>query len=437
MSYVQSLRCKECATEYPIEPRTVCDNDFAPVEVAYDYDQMQGRVTRQSIEAGPRSLWRYKDLLPIEGAPLAGQRSGYTPLIKADNLARELGVRELYLKDDSVNYPTYSYKDRVVSVALTKAIEFGFDTVGCASTGNLAHSVAAHAARAGLRACVIIPNGLEQGKIIGSLVFGPRMVKIRGNYDDVNRLCSQIADKYNWAIVNVNLRPFYTEGAKTHGFEIAEQLGWQLPQHTVVPVAGGTILPKVHKAYEELVTLGIVDDNKPKIHAAQAEGCSPVVKAIQEGKELFHPQKPNTLAKSIAIGNPADGYYVIDVVNKSGGHAACAADAEIIDALKLLATTEGIFTEPAGGTTLACAIKLIEFGHISRDESICICITGNGLKTVDVLAEVGNFPDAPVIDAKLTQFDDLMSQIDETTTCQSKVSASSQAASNIAQVKCR
>lgn len=396
---------------YGVEPRTICDHDFGPVEVAYDYEAMRGKVTRASIEAGPRSLWRYRDLLPIEGEPKAGENSGYTPLFKAENLAQELGVRELYIKDDSANYPTFSYKDRVVSVAITKAVEFGFDTVGCASTGNLAHSVAAHAAKAGLHAFVMVPHDLEEGKIVGSQVFGPRMVKIRGNYDDVNRLCSQIADKYNWAIVNVNLRPFYTEGAKTHGFEIAEQLGWRLPQHTVVPVAGGTILPKIWKAYQELITLGLVEDNQPRMHAAQAAGCNPVATAIEQGVELFQPQKPNTIAKSIAIGNPADGYYVIRDVRASGGASASASDAEILDAVKLLARTEGVFTEPAGGTTLASAIKLIESGRIPRDESICVSITGNGLKTIEVMH--GTAEPAPIIDARISEFDELVAQLQE------------------------
>ena len=412
MSFVKSLQCKECGTDYPVTPKTICDNDFGPLEVCFDYDKMQGQVTRESIEAGPLSLWRYRDLLPIEGDPVVGLKSGFTPLVKADNLARKIGVTELYIKDDSTNYPTFSYKDRVVAVALTKAIEFGFDTVGCASTGNLAHAVSAHAAKAGLKAFVMIPYDLEVGKIIGSQVFGPHMVKIRGNYDDVNRLCSQIADKYNWAIVNVNLRPFYTEGAKTHGFEIAEQLGWRLPQHTIVPVAGGTILPKVYKAYRELITLGIVDDIGPKVHAAQAAGCNPVIEAIQQGTDLFKPQKPATIAKSIAIGNPADGHYVIKVVEKSGGYGAAANDEQIIDAVKLLARTEGIFTEPAGGATLACTIKLIEEGVIPRNESICVCITGNGLKTVEVME--GQFNPAPVIPAKMADFESLVQQIVET-----------------------
>ena len=411
MSYVAHLRCKECGKTYPLTPRTVCDVDFAPVEVDYHYDDMKGKVTRASIEAGPRSLWRYKDLLPIEGQPVAGLRSGFTPLFKAERLAAELGVKELYIKDDSANYPSFSYKDRVVAVAVTKAKEFGFDTVGCASTGNLAHSVAAHAAAAGLKAFVMIPHDLEEGKIIGTLVFGPKMVKIQGNYDDVNRLCTQIADKYGWAIVNVNLRPYYTEGAKTHGFEIAEQFGWKLPQHTVLPVAGGTILPKVYKGYQEFIKLGLVEDNSPRMYAAQAAGCNPVVDAIEKGLEVFKPQKPNTIAKSIAIGNPADGFYVSQVIKNSGGWGASATDSEIIDAIKLLAQTEGIFTEPAGGTTLAGAIKLIQSGRIPRDESICVCITGNGLKTIEVLQ--GQFVTAPAIPAKLSAFDEVVAFYEE------------------------
>ncbi len=412
MSYVKSLQCKECHAEYGLKPLTVCDHDFGPLEVAYDYEAMKGKVTRESIEAGPRSLWRYKDLLPIEGEPKAGFNSGFTPLIKADRLAVELGVKEIYIKDDSANYPSFSYKDRVVSVALTKAIEFDFDTVGCASTGNLAHSVAAHAAAAGLRACVMIPHDLEEGKIVATLSFGPRMFKIKGNYDDVNRLCSQIADKYNWAIVNVNLRPYYTEGAKTHGFEIAEQLGWKLPKHTVSPVAGGTILPKIWKGYHEFIKLGLVEDNSPKIYAAQADGCNPIVTALREQQELFHPQKPDTIAKSIAIGNPADGYYVLKIIRDCGGWGESASDQEILDAIKLLGRTEGIFTEPAGGTTLACTIKLIQSGRIPRDESICVCITGNGLKTVEVMQ--GQFATSPVINAKMNEFDELAKELEET-----------------------
>jgi threonine synthase len=403
MSYVVGLRCKVCGTLYPLDSRTSCPEDFAPLEAAYDYDAMRGRVTRESIEAGPRSLWRYRDLLPIESEPRAGLYSGWTPLVRARRLGAELGVRELWLKDDSANYPTFSYKDRVVSVAITKAIELGFETVGCASTGNLAHSVAAHAAQAGLEAVVLIPHDLEEGKIVATQVFGPRLIKVRGNYDEVNRLCTQIASEYPFALVNVNLRPYYTEGAKTHGFEIAEQLGWRLPRHTVVPVAGGTILPKVWKAYRELCQLGLVEDNQPKIYAAQPAGCNPVALAIEQGADSFRPQKPSTIAKSLAIGNPADGHFVLDVVRESGGWSASASDREILSAIDLLARTEAIFTEPAGGTTLACAIRLIESGRIPRDESIVVSITGNGLKAIEAVQ--GRAAEAPVIAPKLQEFE--------------------------------
>ena len=402
MSFVEGLRCKVCGTLYPIELRTICPEDFGPLEVAYDYEAMRGVVTRESIESGPRSLWRYRDLLPIEGEPRAGLDSGSTPLRRADRLATELGVDELYLKDDSANYPTFSYKDRVVSVAVTKALELGLEVVGCASTGNLAHAVAAHAAQAGLEAVVLVPHDLEEGKILATQVFGPRLIKIEGNYDDVNRLCCEIAGEYDFGLVNVNLRPYYTEGAKTHGYEIAEQLGWKLPRHTVVPVAGGTILPKVGKAYGELVDLGLVADEPASLHAAQPAGCSPIATAILNGEEDFRPQRPDTVAKSLAIGNPADGYFVIDVVRQSGGTAAAPEDSEILDAVQLLARTEGIFTEPAGGTTLAAAIRLIESGAIPRDESICVSITGNGLKTAEAFD--GLFESAPVIGARLDEF---------------------------------
>lgn len=402
MSYVVGLRCRECHKQYPQKGVHVCEVCFGPLEVEYDYAAMQGKVTRASIEAGPRNLWRYRDLLPCEH-PRAGHHSGWTPFKRAHNLEKVLGVKELYIKDDSANYPTWSYKERVVSVAITKAIELGYDTVGCASTGNLANSVAAHAAQAGLKAFVMIPHDLELGKVLGSLIFGPTMVRIQGNYDDVNRLCSEIADKYKWAIVNVNLRPFYTEGAKTFGFEIAEQFGWKLPQHTIVPTAGGTILPKVYKAYQEFIKLGLVGDNSPKIYSAQAAGCNPVVEAIRAGRELIKPQKPKTIAKSIAIGNPADGFYVVQAVKQSGGWGEDATDDEIIDAIKLLARTEGIWTEPAGGTTLACTIKLINSGRIPRDESICVSITGNGLKTTEVVMNHLSTPTS--IPAKLEAFD--------------------------------
>ena len=412
MSYVLGLKCKECGHRVPATPVHVCEQCFGPYEVEYDYAAMKGKVTRESIARGPKSIWRYKDLLPVE-KPVTGFHSGYTPFRKADRLAKHLGCSQLYIKDDSCNYPTYSYKERVVSVSISKAVEFGFDTVGCASTGNLANSVAAHAASAGIRCFVMIPHDLEQGKVLGSLIFGPTMVRIRGNYDDVNRLCTEIADKYGWAIVNVNLRPYYTEGAKTFGFEIAEQFGWALPQHTVVPTAGGTIMPKIYKAYKEFIELGLVTDNKPKIYSAQAAGCNPVVKAIHRGVDIIEPQKPNTIAKSIAIGNPADGYYAYQVVKESGGWGESATDTEIVDAIKLLAKTEGIWTEPAGGTTLAVAMKLIASGRIPKDESICVCITGNGLKTLEVVQDELPYP--VVIDPKISEFDKLVKDSESAT----------------------
>lgn len=407
MTYVLGLKCKECGHRTPVSPVHVCEQCFGPYEVEYDYEAMKGKVTRESIARGPKSLWRYKDLLPVD-KPVTGFHSGFTPLKKADRLSKELGVKNLYIKDDSCNYPTYSYKERVVSVAISKAVEFGFDTVGCASTGNLANSTAAHAAAAGIKCYVMIPHDLEQGKVLGSLIFGPTMVRIRGTYDDVNRLCTEIADQYGWAIVNVNLRPYYTEGAKTYGFEIAEQLGWQLPQHTIVPTAGGTILPKIYKAYQELIKIGLVEDTKPKVYSAQAAGCNPVVKAIQKGIDVIEPQKPNTIAKSIAIGNPADGYYAYHCVKDSGGWGESATDREIIDAIKLLAKTEGIWTEPAGGTTLAATIKLLDSGRIPRDETVVVSITGNGLKTQEVVQ--GELPYPRVIDAKMSEFNQLLEE---------------------------
>lgn len=395
---VLGLRCKECGQRTPAKPEHVCPACFGPLEVEYDYQLLAQRVSRASIEAGPRNLWRYRPLLPV-ATPVTGFHSGLTPLRRADRLAAALGCKALYIKDDSANYPTWSYKERVVSVALSKAVEFGFDTVGCASTGNLANSVAAHAAAAGLRCVVFIPHDLEQGKVLGSLVFGPQVVRVKGTYDDVNRLCTQVADHYGWAIVNVNLRPYYTEGAKTYGFEIAEQLGWRLPQHIVCPVAGGTILPKIDKAFRELATLNLVDDTPCRFWGAQAAGCDPVIDAIRRGTDEIIPQKPKTIARSIAIGNPADGFDVARVTQRTGGGGESVTDAEIVDAIGLLARTEGIFTEPAGGTTLAVTRKLLAQGRIPKDESVVVCITGNGLKTLEAVEGAYPFPDA--IDAKL------------------------------------
>jgi len=412
MSFVQGLQCRECKQEYPIAPLHVCEACFGPLEVVYDYDAVRKVLSKEKIASRPRNLWRYRELLPIEQEPKVGLYSGYTPLIRADRLAEALGVKELYLKDDSVNHPTFSYKDRVVSVAISKAIEFGYTTVSCASTGNLANSVAAHAAKAGLNCYVFIPEGLEEGKIIGSAIYGPRTIAIRGNYDDVNRLCTEIGDKYEWAFVNVNLRPYYSEGAKTQAFEVAEQLGWKLPQHIVVGSAGGTILPKLGKAFDELRKVGLVAEDAPcKIYSAQAEGCAPIIHALKKGTDIVEPVKPNTIASSIAIGNPADGYYVVQTVLKTGGWGESVTDQEILDGIKLLASTEGIFTEPAGGTEVAVTQKLIQQGRIPRDESIVICITGNGYKTLEAVAGIVERP--YTINPKLETFSELLKTLEQ------------------------
>jgi threonine synthase len=412
MSFVTGLQCRECGRKYPQEPLYVCEICFGPLELQYDYPAVTAKISRDTIASRERNLWRYRELLPIDGEPRVGLYSGFTPLVRAERLGAALGVKELYVKDDSVNHPSFSYKDRVVSVAISKAIEFGFDTVSCASTGNLANSVAAHAAKAGLDCYVFIPDGLEQGKIIGSAIYGPKTVAIKGNYDDVNRLCSEIGDKYGWAFVNVNLRPYYSEGAKTHGFEVAEQLGWKLPKHIVVASAGGTILPKLAKGFKELVKVGLVEDTGCRIYSAQAAGCAPIIQALHKGTDLVSPVKPNTIASSIAIGNPADGYYVLEAVKESGGWGESVTDQEILDGIKLLARTEGIFTEPAGGTEVAVTQKLIESGRIPRDESIVISITGNGYKTLEVVAKSVEKPHT--IAATLENFDALFHRLTPT-----------------------
>ena len=405
MCFVKGLQCRECGQNYPKKPLHVCETCFGPLEILYDYDAIVRAISREKIASRDKNLWRYRELLPIDGEPRVGMYSGFTPLVRAHRLAEALGVRELYIKDDSVNHPTFSYKDRVVSVAISKAIEFGFDTVACASTGNLANSVAAHAAKAGLNCYVFIPEGLEQGKIIGSAIYGPKTIAIKGNYDDVNRLCSEIGDKYGWAFVNVNLRPYYSEGAKTHAYEVAEQLGWKLPKHIVVASAGGTILPKLAKAFSELVKVGLVQDTGCKIYSAQAAGCAPIINALHKGTDLISPVKPDTIASSIAIGNPADGYYVVHAVKESGGWGDSVTDEEILEGIKLLARTEGIFTEPAGGTEVAVTKKLIQKGRIPRDESIVISITGNGFKTLEAVARSIEQP--YTIKATLENFDQL------------------------------
>jgi threonine synthase len=408
MTHVTGLQCHSCKARFPAQALWVCDKCLGPLEVVYDYESVKRDISREKIESRPKSLWRYRELLPIDGEPRTGHYSGYTPLVKADRLAKKIGVRELYLKDDSVNHPTFSYKDRVVSVAATRAVELGFRVFGCASTGNLANSVSAHAARLGLKCYVFIPHDLEASKILGSGIYDPQVVAIRGNYDDVNRLCTQIAEKYGWGFANINLRSYYAEGAKTYGFEIAEQLGWKFPRHVVSPVAGGTLLPRIARGFRELREVGLVEGDLPTIHAAQAAGCAPVIHALMDDLEFPDPVKPNTIARSIAIGNPADGFQVLAAVRASGGSGAMASDSEILDAVQLIAQTEGIFTEPAGGTTMACALKLIESGSIPRDESIVICITGNGYKTAEVMTSRVKTP--VHLGRALSEFDAFMAE---------------------------
>lgn len=386
MGYVSGLKCRECGREYPVAPIYVCEFCFGPLEVVYDYEGIKKVLTRKTIGEREKNLWRYKELLPIDGEPQVGLNSGYTPLIKADNLARELGIKELYIKDDTVAHPTLSFKDRVVAVALTKAKEFGFDTVACASTGNLAHSVSAHGAKAGFKRFVFIPASLEPSKIVASLVYEPNLIAVDGNYDEVNRLCSEIANKYKWAFVNINIRPFYAEGSKTQGFEILEQLGWNAPDNVVVPCASGSLLTKVWKSFKEFKEIGLVTELNTRVFAAQATGCSPISTAIKHGTDVIKPVRPDTIAKSLAIGNPADGFYAAQVVKTSGGYAEDVSDEEIINGIKLLAKTEGVFAETAGGVTIACTRKLIEAGKIKKDSLTVICITGNGLKTQEALS---------------------------------------------------
>lgn len=387
MEKVLGLKCRECGETYPKEPLHVCEFCFGPLEVNYNYEEIRKSISRESIEQGPNSMWRYADLLPIDGEPTDGMHTGFTPLVHAKNLGDALGVKELYIKDDTVCHPTFSFKDRVVSVALSKSKEFGFDTVSCASTGNLANSVAAHAAIANLNCFLFIPHDLEIGKVVASLVYGPTVVGISGTYDDVNRLCSEIGGVYPWAFANINIRPFYAEGSKTLCFELVEQLGWRAPAHIVAPAAGGSLITKIGKALKEFCTLGLIETSNTKIHVAQAEGCGPIVNTYKEKSDFVTPVKPNTIAKSLAIGNPADGIYAVETVRSSGGVGEHATDVEIVEAIKLLASTEGIFTETAGGVTLAAAKKLIEAGHIGPDEPTVLAITGNGLKTVEALKD--------------------------------------------------
>ncbi|MFV1950730.1 MAG: threonine synthase [Nitrospinota bacterium] len=402
MGFVKGLQCKECKRNYPKEPIHVCEFCFGPLEIVYDYEGIKEAISRDSIEAGPKSIWRYRELLPIDGEPTVGKHVGFTPLLKGENLGKVLGLTNLYLKNDSVNHPTLSFKDRVVSVAVTKAKEFGYETVACASTGNLANSVAAHAAEAGLKSYIFIPSDLESGKVLGTLIYGTNLVGVRGNYDDVNRLCSEIAANYKWAFVNITIRPYYGDGSKTFGYEIAEQLGWRAPDHIIIPVAGSSLITKVWMALKEFEQLGLIDTVKTKIYAAQATGCSPVTTAIKNGAEFIKPVKPHTIAKSIAIGNPADGYYGIKTVVESGGYGEDVSDEEIVEGMKLLARTEGIFTETAGGVTVSVTKKLIEQGRIKRDDLTVISITGNGLKTQEAVEN--SIGELTVIDPRIDSF---------------------------------
>ncbi len=406
MKYMKRLKCRECGKGYPLEATHVCEFCFGPLEVDYDYERIGKAISRDVITSRGPNMWRYRELLPIDAEPTVGMSSGFTPLIRARNLGEALGVKEIYIKNDAVNYPTLSFKDRVVSVAISRAREMGFDVVACASTGNLANSVAANSAACGLESFVFIPFDLEQTKITGTIIYGTNLVGIKGTYDEVNRLCSEIGGKYGWAFVNINIRPYYAEGSKTFGYEIAEQLGWKFPQHVIVPMAGGSLITKIWKAFKEFKSLGLVEGEPAKIYGAQATGCAPIVTAVKEGSELIRPVMPDTIAKSLAIGNPADGFYSARAIRDSGGWAEDVTDDEIIDAMKLLAETEGIFAETAGGVTLGVTKKLIEQGRIPRDESIVVSITGNGLKTQEALA--GKIAEPPVIGARLAEFDALL-----------------------------
>ncbi|MGB3560797.1 MAG: threonine synthase [Geitlerinemataceae cyanobacterium] len=397
------LKCKECGAEYELQAKHVCDLCFGPVEVTYDYDFLRETVTRETIAAGPNSIWRYRPFLPVATDNPIDVGTGMTPLVEARRLARRLGLKKLYIKNDAVNMPTLSFKDRVVSVALTRAQELGFSTVSCASTGNLANSTAAIAAHAGLECYVFIPADLEAGKVLGTLIYNPTVMAVKGNYDQVNRLCSEVANTHGWGFVNINLRPYYSEGSKTLGYEVAEQLGWKLPDHIVAPLASGSLFTKIYKGFQEFIKVGLVDDKQVRFSGAQAEGCSPIAQAFREGRDFVTPVKPNTIAKSIAIGNPADGMYALDVANKTNGNIESVNDREIIEGIKLLAETEGIFTETAGGTTIAVLKKLVEAGKIDPEETTVVYITGNGLKTQEAVQ--GEIGEPLTIEPKLDAFE--------------------------------
>src|SRR5438270_11470842 len=404
--YGYELRCRECGKSWGNQPRSICDDCFSPLEVFYDYDAIRATFTRQQIAARASNMWRYAELLPLPENYSPTLPVGFTPLLNAPRLGERLGTKNLFLKNDAVCLPTLSFKDRVVAVALAQARNFGFDTVACSSTGNLANAVAAQAARNGFHAWIFIPADLEPAKIVGTQVFGANLVRIAGSYDQVNRLCSQIADERNWGFVNVNLRPYYAEGSKTVGFEIAEQRGWRLPDNIVVPMAGGSLITKIKKAFGELIELGLVEPKPVRCFGAQATGCSPISTAVKLGNTEIEPQKPSTIARSLAIGNPADGHYAIKTITGSGGWSEDVSDPEIVNSIQLLAETEGIFTETAGGVTLGCARKLYKSDRILPDETTVFCITGNGLKTIDALTS--EYEAEEPIPPKLGEFEKLL-----------------------------
>ncbi len=386
MDKIKGLQCKECGKGYPPVALHVCEFCFGPLEVVYNYDAIAKNISRKKIEQGPPSLWRYQDFLPIVGEPTVGLNAGFTPMVHAKNLGAALGLTRCYLKNDTVNCPTLSFKDRVVAVALTRALELGFDTVACASTGNLANSVSAHAAAANLKCFVFIPADLEASKILGNLIYNPTVVAVDGTYDDVNRLCSEIAGEFPWAFVNISIRPYYSEGSKTLAYETAEQLFWNTPDHVVVPIASGSLLTKISKGFLEFERMGLVGKVKTKLHGAQAAGCAPVASAFKEGRSFIRPVKPKTIAKSLAIGNPADGFYALKTVKESGGIIEDVTDDEIVEGIRLLAETEGIFAETAGGVTVAVLKKMALASKFGKDDLIVSYITGNGLKTQEAVA---------------------------------------------------
>ena len=407
-STIQGLQCRECGRTFPQEPIHVCEDCFGPLEVVYDYDAIRRQVSRAAIADGPRSIWRYRPFLPIDGDRVVDLGTGFTPLVHAENLGKALGLSRMYIKNDAVN-PTYSFKDRPVAVAASKALEFGFDTLACASTGNLAGSVAAHAAKAGMRSFVFIPDDLEQGKIVGAAIYGPHLVAVRGNYDDVNRLCSEVADKFGWAFVNINVRPYYTEGSKTLGFELAEQIGWRAPDHIVAPIGSGGLLVKVQKGLHELARTGLIEAPNTRMSGAQPAGCSTVVATWKQDGTTIQPVKPHTVAKSLAMGNPADGYYALRAIRSTGGAAEDATDEEIIAAMRLLAETEGIFTETAGGVTIAALKKLAAGGAFGRDDVVVALVTGNGLKTQEAVS--GELTPAIPVSASLRDFEAVLASL--------------------------